>query len=407
MKVVFNFPRRTKLVYFGRTGLGILRNYILEKDQVIYESPIAQINFWVALRMLFTGKPSELSYYRAFLLSYRPKVVITMEDNNLTFYATKVILPECKSLAVQNGIRHSMSHSAETNFKTELRIRHEHGYRTDIVATNGGVGTAFFEEALASDARVKFVQVGSLINNSLSISEIGYVTSRGRIVFISKFPNLGKHQQDSRWDSEVLQYIGKTGFTAATYHNVEGEVARLCADFASENDLDFVVLGKRPAWQVAERQFFQQYLENCTWEYLPSETQASSYESLRPHDIIVNVDSTLGYELFARGLRVVFVCARMTHSGNLQIVEKDFGYPLITEPCGPFWTNWATRDEVFRVLDYAQNTADDEWVRTTKSICERLFLFDEGNSKFCELLDELHVLNTGPGSWRTELIPQN
>jgi surface carbohydrate biosynthesis protein len=407
VRIDFSLPRRTKLVYFGRTGLGILRNYILEEDHVIYESPTARINFWVALRMLFTGKLSEPSYYRAFLLSYRPEVVITMEDNNLTFYATKLILPECKSLAIQNGIRHSMSHSAETNFKTELQRRHDHGYRPDIIATNGGMGTVFFEEALARDVRVKFVEVGSLLNNSLSVSETGASATKGRIVFISKFPNLGKHQQDSRWGNEITQYIGKASFTAASYHSVEGELAQLCADFALNNGLSLAVLGKRPAWQVAERQFFQRYLENYSWEYLPSGTQASSYQAIRPQDIIVNVDSTLGYELFARGLRVVFVCARMTHSGSPHIVEMEFGFPLIIEPCGPFWTNTATHDEVFRVLKYAQSTTGNEWTRVTQSIRERLFLFDEGNSKFCELLDALHVLNTGPGLWRQELVPEN
>ncbi|MEN9286682.1 MAG: hypothetical protein RIS39_674, partial [Actinomycetota bacterium] len=80
-----------RLVYFGRIGLGILRNYVTETDVAIYENPREHLNVWVALRMLLSRDLSEFSYYRAFLRWRKPKFVITMEDNNTLFYATKLL----------------------------------------------------------------------------------------------------------------------------------------------------------------------------------------------------------------------------------------------------------------------------------------------------------------------------
>ena len=407
MKLDFRLPRRVRLVYFGRIGLGILRNYITEQDVAIYENPRQRLNVWVALRMLLSGDRTEFSYYRAFLRWTKPRAVITMEDNNITFYATKALRPECKSIAIQNGIRHSMSHSTDSSFATELTRVSKLGFGADIIGSLGGLGTQFYSQALPKHSETRIIEVGNLINNATPISQSDAHDTMKRLVFISKYPNRGSGETDPTWDSEILQYIGEVGFTAEKYHAVEGVVARSCAEFAATEGLRFVVLGKRPAWQTGERRFFAKYLRDLEWEYLPSTTQSSSYESVRASDVIVNIDSTLGYEFFARGLRVAFVAARMSHSGHPEIVETNFGYPSVTEPCGAYWTNVASKSEIFRVLQYVTGLEVADWLSRTSTVRDSLLVYDEMNRIFCELLNELRIENTGPRFWTRELIPQN
>ena len=407
MKLDFSIPRRVRLVYFGRIGLGILRNYITETNNTIYENPRIRLNVWVALRMLLSGKRTEYAYYRAFLRWTNPHAVITMEDNNVTFYATKAILPSCKTLAIQNGIRHSMSHSSDSTFATELHRVSKLGYGTDVVGSLGGLGTHFYSEVLPKTIGMRIVEVGNLMNNAAPISSRGAGALERRLVFISKYPNRGVGVPDPTWDTEILQYIGEVSFTAATYHAVEGVVARLCAEFAISRGLKFVVLGKRPAWQLGERDFFAKHLEGYEWQYLPSTTQASSYEAVGNDDVIVNIDSTLGYEFFSRGLRIASVTARMSHCGHPEIVEKNFGFPFVSDPCGPYWTNIADRSEVFRVLSYVTQVDSEAWRATTQVVRDSLLVYDEGNVRFCSLLDDLQIKNSGPRYWSPELIPNN
>lgn len=404
MRLDFRVPRRVRLVFFGRIGLGILRNYVTEQNVTIYENPRERLNVWVALRMLFSGERSEFAYYRSFLRWTRPRAVITMEDNNVTFYATKALLPPCKTIAVQNGVRNSHSHAADSDFKHELKRLGREGYDADVIATLGGLGSAFYRDALPQ-SRVRLVETGHLMNNALSLAN-GPNSGR-RLVFISKFPNRGTQAVDIEWDTKVIVYLGDIGLTARQYYNIESIAARACAMIACEYSLPFVVLGKRPAWQVAERNFFAQHLEGLQWEYLPSTFQASSYESIRSDDVVVNVDSTLGYELFARGLRVAFVAARMQAAGHPEIVEHQFGYPLVTQPSGPYWTAEASEAEIRRVLSTAISVGDEEWATLTSSARKMLFHFDKGNSLLCQELDRLGIANSGPRLWTRELIPKN
>jgi len=404
MKLDFSIPRRVRLVYFGRIGLGILRNYITETNATIYESSRIRLNIWVALRMLLSGKRTEFAYYRAFLRWAQPHAVITMEDNNITFYATKVLAPTCKTIAVQNGVRNAHSHATDSDFKHDLQRLNKEGYDADTIATLGGLGSNFYRDALPS-SRAQLVEVGHLMNNALTLGSAPG-TAR-RLVFISKFPNRGAAGVDPEWNSKIIVYLGEAGLTAQQYYNIESIVARTCAIIARERALPFVVLGKRPAWQVGERSFFAKHLADLPWEYLPSTHQASSYESIRPNDIIVNVDSTLGYELFARGLRVAFVAARLHAANHPEILGHRFGYPLITDASGPYWTSEASDSEIRRILETVISVSDEEWSTLTRTARRMLFHFDQGNTLLCRELDRLGIANTGPRLWTRELIPRN
>ena len=406
MRLDFSFPRRVRLVYFGRIGLGILRNYVTETDVAIYENPRERLNVWVALRMLLSRDLSEFSYYRAFLRWRKPKFVITMEDNNVTFYATKVVMPECTTLAIQNGVRNAHSHSADSNFKTELQHLNQKGYDADVIGTLGGLGSTFYKGALPN-SRVRLVEMGHVMNNALSVSGEGDSASSRRLVFISKFPNRGESGVDDEWDSKVIFYMHQAALTAKQYYNVEGIVARNCATIANEHSMQFVVLGKRPAWQVGEYNYFAEHLKGLSWQYLPSSNQASSYEAIRPSDVIVNVDSTLGYELFSRGLRVAFVAARMQAAGHPEIVEQRFGYPLLEESTGPFWTSEATDAEIRRVVSTAISVSEEQWIKMTDSARQMLFQYDRSNTRLCSELDRIGIQNSGPRLWTRELIPLN
>ena len=406
MQLDFSLPRRVRLVYFGRIGLGILRNYVTETDVAIYENPRERLNVWVALRMLLSRDLSEYSYYRAFLRWRKPKFVITMEDNNPLFYATKVLAPSCKTLAVQNGLRAPLSHSAQRDFKQELIDLRGSGWDADVIATLGGLGTQFFKEALP-DTKAAIVEVGSIINNSLGLANERPFTKPTRIVFISKLPNFGESNLPTDWGQRIRVYIGKIGLTDEQYFHADVIVARACARFAAELGLDFVVLGKRPSGQPSEFAFYAELLSGMKWEYLPSTSQASSYEAISTDDIIVNIDSTLGYELFARGLRVVTVSARMQACGHGDVPLLRFGYPLVTEPSGPFWTSEATEAEIRRVVSTAISVNDEQWLRMTDSERQLLFQYDRANTRLCNELDALGIQNSGPCLWTRELIPLN
>lgn len=406
MKVVFTLPRRTRLVYFGRTGHGILRNYIIEEDFVVYENPREILNFWVALRMLISGERSEFAYYRAFLLLFSPDVVVTMEDNNITFYSTKVVLESCRTIAIQNGLRINLSHSPDATFRADLRRLNQLGHDADVIITHGGLGTAFYRSSLPH-SKGEFVEAGHLMNNAITLTGVAVFERPKRLVFISKYPNLNPADTSGGWHSQVMVYLNDTPLAAMDYFRVDAIVARTCALIAREHALPFVVLGKRPQRQTSEYEFFAKNLTGLEWTYLPSDSQSSSYESLRTGDVVINTDSTLGYEFLARGLRTAFISARLSTAGHPEVRDFEFGYPIVTQSRGPFWTNDSSDSEIRRVLKFIMWAEESEWSEQTKFVRKSIFQFDPGNKVFCDILDDVGIANTGPRSWTRDLIPAN
>jgi surface carbohydrate biosynthesis protein len=356
--------------------------------------------------MLLSRDLSEFSYYRAFLRWRKPKFVITMEDNNPLFYATKELLPTCKTLAVQNGLRTPLSDSPQQDFRQKMLRHRRSGWDVDVMATLGGLGTHFFKEALP-DSSATLVEVGSLINNGLALLRERTFTTPKRVVFISKFPNFGSGGLPSDWAKRVRVYVGEVGLTDEQYFKVDVLVAQTCARIALEMGLSFAVLGKRPLRQPSEFGFYAEHLSGMQWEYLPSTSQAASYEAVSADDIIVNIDSTMGYELFARGLRVVSIAARMQACGYPELPLLRFGYPLVTEESGPFWSSSSSESEIRRLIGMAASASVEEWGRLTQPLRQLLFRFDPYNTRLCSALHSLGIRNSGPSLWARELIPLN
>jgi surface carbohydrate biosynthesis protein len=97
----------------------------------------------------------------------------------------------------------------------------------------------------------------------------------------------------------------------------------------------------------------------------------------------------------------------MYAAGHPEIVEQRFGYPLINESSGPFWTSEATEVEIRRVVSTAISVDEERWLNMTVSARQLLFQYDRGNSRLCAELDALGVKNSGPRLWTRTLIPIN
>ena len=121
----------------------------------------------------------------------------------------------------------------------------------------------------------------------------------------------------------------------------------------------------------------------------------------------MNIDSTFGYEMFARGVRVAFVSSRMHFADFPHIKDCEFGYPLVAQPTGPFWTNQATSEEVNRVINYLVDANTEEWESVSRQLRESVMPFDFGNARLCSLLTSLGIKTGGKLEWSLDDVPKN
>jgi surface carbohydrate biosynthesis protein len=403
LKFSIDCPKHRRVVFIGSTGESLLRNYIAETDVIVYRGPRTDFNVWIAFFALITGSWSIRGYYKTFLRLTKPDFVITFEDNALEFYLTKVFYSPCTTICIQNGRRDSFSTKPDHNLWSAIRAQVPADKTPDFIFAHGSPAKMQYDKAVGH-GQTQVVAIGSMKNNALDIAE----SCEGpQLFFVSSFPNLGSSGNLRAVWGETLGYWGGSPITFGDFYKSEGSVALESATIAASMGLPFVVLGKRPSWQIAERNFFASVLSDLPWTYLPAKTDASSYQSVSLQDIVVSLDSTFGYEMFGRGVRVAFVSGRMHAAGLPHIRDCEFGYPYVSESSGPFWTNTTEPTEVKRVLHNVISMNDVEWSAITANLRDHVMPFDFGNQHLCHVLTELGVRNFGPRTWDSATIPKN
>jgi surface carbohydrate biosynthesis protein len=397
MRIEFVWPRKHRVVFIGSTGESLLKTYVAEDDIKIYVSPRARLNVWIAIFATFSGRWGVRGYYRAFLRFTRPRFVITFEDNALEFYLTKVFLPSCVTACLQNGRRDTYSSDSKTDIWKSIQqfVAPEHA--PDMVLSHGEPWSTYYQSALGDTAQVQ--AIGSVRNNAVKLT---LRNESPRVVFVSSFPNLGPDGNLESTSASTFGYWQQQELTFGNFFRAEGIVAATAANVAQSLGIPFCVLGKRPAWQHGELRYYTSALQGLPWTYLPAESKSSSYERVSANDIIVNIDSTFGYEMFARGIRVAFISCRMHTAGLPQIRDCEFAYPLITEPTGFFWTNSDTPTEMQRVITAVASMSISEWDAATRDLRASVMPFDSGNGELCAALTELGMKTHGPGTWTAE-----
>jgi surface carbohydrate biosynthesis protein len=397
MRIEFVWPRKHRVVFIGSMGESLLKTYVAEDDIKIYVSPRARLNVWTAIFATFSGRWGVRGYYRAFLRFTRPRFVITFEDNALEFYLTKVFLPSCVTACLQNGRRDTYSSDSKTDIWKSIQqfVAPEHA--PDMVLSHGEPWSTYYQSALGDTAQVQ--AIGSVRNNAVKLT---LRNESPQVVFVSSFPNLGPDGNLESTSASTFGYWQQQELTFGNFFRAEGIVAATAANVAQSLGIPFCVLGKRPAWQQGELRYYTSALQGLPWTYLPAESKSLSYERVSANDIIVNIDSTFGYEMFARGIRVAFISCRMHTAGLPQIRDCEFAYPLITEPTGFFWTNSDTPTEMQRVITAVASMSISEWDAATRDLRASVMPFDPGNGELCAALTELGMKTHGPGTWTAE-----
>jgi surface carbohydrate biosynthesis protein len=216
--------------------------------------------------------------------------------------------------------------------------------------------------------KTEFIAVGSIRNNSfISNSAVKKVN---QLTYISQLTN-------SLFDPEecFAEYIGNP-ISYQEFYAAEKLICDYLAKYCSESDLRFVVCGKQPTSFTAEQNFFNPHKVSGRNEPF------SSYELLNVSEILVSLDSAIGYEFLSRGDRVVIVGGRFSHHPNKTVRDMPdikFGYPADLPIDGPFWISDLSESDLRARLDSVRSMPDDSWTDLIRPYQDLLMRFDPDN----------------------------
>ena len=360
---IFRRPQQAPVVIYPKgKSSDILLEY-LDKTQVIVTNPWeGSLNLPTILRMLLSFKFSRFHYLIAYLQLTRAKFVITTTDNDITFYRIKKYLPAVTTIAIQNGLRGNYSSPNSTGFLIE--ISQEAELACDYILAFGKTMGLEFQKHI----KTEFIAVGSIRNNSFTPSSA--IQEANQLVYISQLTN-----RALKPDEQFADFMGNP-ISYQEFYGAEKQICDYLAKYCAERGLKFLVCGKQNSTFTAEQDFFKPH------EVSGRNEPFSSYELLNAAEILVSLDSAIGYEFLSRGNRVVIVGGRFSHHPNKTVREMPdvkFGFPAELPTDGPFWISGLSETDLKERLDSVRSMSGESWTDLIKPYQDLLMRFDPDN----------------------------
>lgn len=363
LRSVLMWPKRvTTVIYPPGKSSDLLLQY-LDPDETQVINPWGKrLNIPALIYMAFGGKSTRFDYLISYLKLARPKYLITTSDNDLSFYRIKSILPQIATISIQNGLRANYSSVPGQGF-IEL-IERESGLSSDYAITFGIAISELLKTHIATNTFV----AGSLRNNTFDA--IGVAEESDLIMYVSQLP---KHETEN---SSMVAYYQGHEITYSEFYSAERTICDQLAEYCSNNQLRFEICGKQSSTFSHESEFFKPHRVSSR------NTSLGSYEQLVRANLIVTLDSTLGYEFLARGKRVVFVGGRFALHNDSTVRNMrgiKFGFPSNEPSNGPFWTDNLSSARITELLEQVRSMSHDEWAMQTNRYKDLFMKYDPSN----------------------------
>lgn len=387
MKLEFRRPPKAPILVFDGFATQGLLPILSSGSYRIFANRNSELNIWALLATVLRMKFSWRDYCVSYIRLSRAQLVITCIDSNATFYTLKRSLSRVRFIAIQNSIRGNATPVPGGDLWTMLKASPHQPPEVDYVATFGTAHSDLFRQNI----RCATVEIGSTRNNSITRHSTPRRNERVDIGLISSYIEFPRHSEfPFNFKTPIATYLGTNEILIEDYVLADKSVASTIADVCTTENWNLHIAGKRPPDSQFEEAFYRKACEGLQYTYLPKSTEDASYHFLDGCNLVVTIDSTLGYEMIARGAKVLFIAAR----ANFLVDESrqyQFGYPAHFGSEGPFWTSSLDPAHLRRCMTSLLEMSEDEWRESSAFVRQELMQFDPGNSVLRNLIAQLAI----------------
>lgn len=359
-------PRRDVLLFF-KTGADVIAPYFSSDDFQVLDLRESEVNISIALKCLLTRDLSAQNYARQFIISAKPKLILTFIDNFPGFYRLKNEFSNIQIWLIQNGIR---SHRGDVFGLLDKSLSNQMNKVDKMFVFGSAVGQKYLDYISG-----EVIVHGSFKNNFVSLK----APSKNSVAYISTYrPNQSRAfiVPESRPDTPI------------TYEQIVSrrEQAILwLAKYCSEQQLQLTIVGKHEEPEL-EKAYYLSLPMACAFEFAPREVSTSSYTAIDQSEIVVFTSSSLGYESLARGKKTA---ALMLDAEIIGEEALKFGWPATLAEDGPFWTHQLNEPRLREIMDFLRTVVDQEWDQIRTNAIKDVIDFDPGNSQFSTAVKSL------------------
>jgi surface carbohydrate biosynthesis protein len=365
-KPVWKCPQQSDVLIFDQKGQDSLLEYLKPWRPELLHVRGEVINVSVLLKSFFRSGARIDAYVDCFIETVCPRLIVTLIDNDKYFYTISQRHLHVKTMFVQNGVRSSFLDifeyldSLDSEILNTFSVDHMLVFGSKI----GEHYTRYFKGNITP--------IGSIRNNLVSKR---HLPQPGVIAFVSQ------------WRGGLTISSNGISYThEELFEQPDRLVVQLLDDYAKNNNKRLKIILKnleQNALVSLEKDYFKKIL-GYEPDFQKKQGPKSSYGFLDSSEVVVTIESTLGYESIARGNKTAICSIRGSLCG---ILGFNFGWPVDFPDEGLFWTNNPDQDSFVRILDYLFNVTDEQWQKDLDSTnYSSLMEYDPGNTKLMSIL---------------------
>jgi len=369
-KKIWRHPQKCEVLIYDAVGSKTLVDLIGKHSSVVVPTRGESVNIPCLIKAMtkksFWSRGQTINtYISMFAIRCEVRLVITFIDNNFRFYSLWKLLPGIQTMMIQNGTRDEVN-----DLKFGLNKTPE--YRVNYALSHGFAQSWYYKQFITGRAEA----IGSIKNNF--VDKIVCDPDR-TIVFVSQF-------RVRALDNKFLITNRNETVYWDEYFTAEKIIFKFLLGWCKQNNYKLAVCGCQSSNKVEEHQFFSSICsESESFSYLARQTETGSYRYTDAAEIVVTIDSTLGFESLGRGNKTAFFYNR-----NVTVtVSQLFGWPAVLPESGPFWTNSRSEAEFERVMNSVASATDVEFAKMREPYMDDLMVWDPGNSKAKALIESI------------------
>lgn len=317
-----------------------------------------------------------IKYQILFIKKFDSKAVITFDDNILDFYLLKKSFKNKKFICVQQGVR-----AKGEIFDILKKYYKENKERLfiDLFFVFGKGYKKEFEKYIDS----KYVPIGSFLNNHYKTTHVKK-NKRFTILFISQYVH------------NHIEYSGQMNAKQNQIYNYDRKILNFISDVSKKNNFICKILPRKTGLKaISEEKFFKSLLKRkyISWEFIKRNPNIKHpFTYIDKADLIIFMDSTLGYEAIARKKK----CLAFGLRGNSVKSENYyFGWPLKLKKEGLFWSNNSNKMNIKNfefIVNKIKRSKYKQIKLCYKKYLNDIILYDRNNSKFQKEIKKIKII---------------
>ena len=366
-RFIWSWPKQSQVLIYDSVNKEILMEYSNPWSPEILYVRGEQVNMRVLLKSLSRSGRKTYNYVDCFIEKVKPRLIVTLLDNDWHFYTISQRHPEVKTLFLQNGWR---VYSGLFQILDNLQPEALRPFFVDHMLVFGPA----LSDKYSGYIKGNCVPVGSIKNNFVRKEKSH---QKGVIAFLSQWRKTPGFNIEGKYFSHD-EFFGQ----------IDRLIIQFLIRYAEQNKKRVMIIPSRDQqseFPDHEKAYFRKILGQDL-EFLEPEGSFSGYSAVDIAEVVVAVDTTLGYESIARGNKTAIFSIRST---LLNLPDYKYGWPVDFADEGPFWTNNPAPDSFFRILDYLFEVEDEQWQRDLESTnFSSLMSFNPGNTILKEILEK-------------------